>query len=288
MMADHPPRLGADHVLLADRFGLLASVLILAFAAALAAAILPLQILSPAWQYNFTGVLIDNTPVALLGFAFLHLAVYLDPDNPSLQRRRRRLGRVAIAAVLMFPLLIPLQGYILWRGTVTSSQIQANQRSEVNRELNDLSRILNQASNTKQLIATLPPAVTQTLDSKARQLPLPQLRQRLQTDFLQARNQLNQGIELPAKSNVFSLWKRSLRIILSSLLFAIGFSAFGIRQGSEFSLLQEWELGWRPWILNSQLQAHPKPIIVHVQSSKTGVSNAGDVTEEDYEERLIP
>lgn len=246
-MAENPRPLGADPVLLADRFGLLAVVLIVAFSATVLVAIVPLQLLDLSWQYRFTGALIDNAPVALLGLALLHLAVYLDPYNPHLQNWRRRLGRLAMVAVVAFVLLIPLQGWVLWRGSSTSSQIQGQQLSMVNRELNDLLGKIERATSTTQLIESLPPAVVQTLGPEARRLTLPQLRRRLQADIAQAMDQLHQRIEAPTLSDAWTLWKRSLRVIVSSLAYAIAFLAFAVRRGSEFSLLQKWQLGWRPW-----------------------------------------
>lgn len=217
MAVDSPPRLGADPVLVADRLGLLSLVLVGAFFAAVLAAILPLQLLNPAWQYGFSGALIDNAPVALLGLALLHLAVYIDPDNPTLQRRRRRLARLAIAAMLLFLLLVPLQGSVLWRAIRTANQIQMQQRTIVSGELQQLQSTINKAGSTDQLLKSLPAGVTASLDTDSRRLPLPQLKRRLLADVATARKQLNQRLDQPASAELLNLWKRSLRVIVTSL-----------------------------------------------------------------------
>lgn len=257
MALDQPRRLGADPVLVADRFGLLSLVLLGAFLAAVLAAILPLQLLNPAWQYGFSGALIDNAPVALLGLALLHLAVYLDPDNPSLQRRRRRLGRLAMAAMLLFLLLIPLQGSVLWRAIRNTNQIQAQQRTIVSGELQQLQSTINKAGSTAQLLETLPPAVAASLDADSRRLPLPQLKRRLLADVATARKQLNQRVDQPGSAELLNLWKRSLRVIVTSLFYTFAFAAFAERPGSQFSLLQDWQLGWRPWYGSREPQEQP-------------------------------
>jgi hypothetical protein len=240
-----PP--GSDPVLLADRFALLALALLIAFSLAVLASILPLQLLSVGWQYRFSGALSDNAPVALLGLALIHLAAYLDPDNPHLLNWRRQFGRFALVAVLLFLLLIPLQGWVLWRASTTSSQLVGQQRRTVDREINALLKSIETARSTPELIAALPPAVANSLGPDADRLSLPALRQRLEKDVIQARNALRQQIDSPATAETWTLWKRSLRVIASSLVYAMAFSAFVLVRGSEMSLWREWEAGWRPW-----------------------------------------
>jgi hypothetical protein len=244
---EQPPRFGADPILVADRLGLLSVVLIGAFIAAVLAAVLPLQLFNPAWQYGFSGALIDNAPVALLGFALLHLAVYLDPDNPTLQRRRRNLGRLAVAAVLLFLLLIPMQGLLLWRGIGGLNQIKLQQQQIVSKDLQQLRDSINSASNSEQLLNSLPEAVRSSLGADSRQLPFAQLKRRLLADVAVASKQLNQRVDQPSNAELLSLWKRSLRVIVTSLFYTLAFAAFAVRGNNEFTLLQEWQMGWRPW-----------------------------------------
>jgi len=254
MSEEQSPRFGADPILVADRLGLLTVVLIGAFFAAVLAAILPVQLFNPAWLYGFSGALIDNAPVALLGFALLHLAVYLDPDNPILQRRRRNLGRLALAAVLLFLLLIPMQGYLLWRGLGGANQFQLQQQQIVRNELQQLRNSINKASSTEQLLGSLPEPVSRSLGNESPTLPLAKLKQRLLADVGVASKQLNQRVDQPTRAEILNLWKRSLRVILTSMFYTLAFAAFALRGDNEFTLLQELQLGWRPWHINGESQ----------------------------------
>ncbi|MCX5947260.1 MAG: hypothetical protein NTY67_03425 [Cyanobacteria bacterium] len=71
----------------------LSACLLVGFTAAVVLELLPPQLLDPAWQWRFSGVLIDNAPVAAAGLGLLHLAAYLDPGDQQLARRVHGLHR---------------------------------------------------------------------------------------------------------------------------------------------------------------------------------------------------
>lgn len=118
MPREKPSKQPPPNMLLADRIGFLASVLVVAFTASVIATILPLRIADPAWQFRFTGTLIDNAPVPLIGLGLFHLAVFINPSSRHLQRRRQSFSAFAMAAALAFFLLIPLQVSVLVRACV--------------------------------------------------------------------------------------------------------------------------------------------------------------------------
>jgi hypothetical protein len=53
-------------------------------------------------QWRFTGSLIDNGPVAVVGFGLLYLAASIDSENVSLQKSIVALGPWVAAAALAF------------------------------------------------------------------------------------------------------------------------------------------------------------------------------------------
>ena len=58
---------------------------------------LPPQLLDPAWQWPFSGALIDNAPLSAVGLGQFHQASNFDPDDAKLQRRSHGLHRWAAA-----------------------------------------------------------------------------------------------------------------------------------------------------------------------------------------------
>ncbi len=78
------------------------SALLIGFAAACLLGLLPPQRLDPYLQWRFTGRLIDNGPVAVVGFGLLYLAASIDSENVSLQKSIVALGPWAAATALAF------------------------------------------------------------------------------------------------------------------------------------------------------------------------------------------
>jgi hypothetical protein len=64
--------------------------------------LLPPQRLDPYLQWRFTGSLIDNGPVAVVGFGLLYLAASIDSENVSLQKSIVALGPWAASTALVF------------------------------------------------------------------------------------------------------------------------------------------------------------------------------------------
>jgi hypothetical protein len=58
----------------------------------------PFQPLDPAWQSRLTAALVNAATLPLLALALLELARHLDPEDPLIRGRQRRLAQLAIAA----------------------------------------------------------------------------------------------------------------------------------------------------------------------------------------------
>jgi hypothetical protein len=88
----------------ATAFGLLAVFLINLISGAM-----PLKLLDPQWQLRVILQLIANVSFPLVGFMLICLAPQIDPGLALLQRWRHRSQTLALGAVLLFLLIIPLQ-----------------------------------------------------------------------------------------------------------------------------------------------------------------------------------
>ena len=92
------PSRSSTHVLLsAPGLGVVALVLFVLFAFLVVAALVPLQLLDPAWQLRLAGTLINSAAFPLLGLALLQIAAELGPHDPLLKNRARLCSQLAVA-----------------------------------------------------------------------------------------------------------------------------------------------------------------------------------------------
>ncbi|MCS5698287.1 hypothetical protein NZK32_04425 [Cyanobium sp. FGCU-52] len=225
---------------IASQFGLLAICLLMLYALVVLAAILPLRLLDPGWQLRFTQALINNGFLALLGLALVHLAAYLAPSNPDLIRRRNGFATLALVPVLGFLLLIPLQGYAVWRGISNANSRQSSQLREVTGRIAAVREAVNRSSSTNDLQQRLRNLRVTPLGSAELAQPLHVLRktmlETLERTEIRAADQLK---GLPA----WGLWQiiqGSIRAALSAVVLAVGFAAFSRSRGS-MTLLHSWQ-----------------------------------------------
>ena len=242
-MAASPTRVDPrsdDSRQMASQFGLLAVCLLILYVMVVLAAILPPRLLDPAWQLRFTGALINNGFLALLGVGLLHLAAYLDPANPHLIRRRDNLAALALAAVLGFLLLIPLQGYAVWRGVSNANGQQSSQLRQVTGRISAVRDAINKSGSTADLQRRLQGLGVPPLSPADLAQPLPALRktmlETLERTEIRAGDQLR-GIQ---PSGLWQIIQGSIRAVLSALVLVVGFAAFSRRRDWSMTLLQSW------------------------------------------------
>ncbi|MEA5416985.1 hypothetical protein [Synechococcus sp. BA-132 BA5] len=235
----------------------MSTALLIGFAAACLLGLLPPQLLDPDWQWRFSGLLIDNGPVAVVAFGLLHLAAYVDAQNDRLQRRLAALGPWAAAAALGFLLLIPLQGLAVARGLSTASLQSSRQLRQVDSTLNQLRQDIQAAPDAATLQRRLPPSLASAIGPVALQQPLPQLRAQVLALVDQA--QQRSSARLGGGVNPAALWpviQRSLRVLLIAPAYAAAFAAMVFKPGAELSRLDIFlrscsRLRLRPWRLGS-------------------------------------
>ncbi len=223
---------------MATQLGLLAVCLLILYGLVVLAAILPPRLLDPTWQLRFINALINNGFLALLGLGLLHLAAYLDPANPYLVRRRDNFASLAMAAVLGFLLLIPLQGYAVWRGISNANSQQNTQLRQVTGRVSAVRDAINKSTSTQDLQGRLQALRVPPLSPADLAQPLPVLRktmlETLERTEIRAGDQLR-GIQ---PTGLWPIIQGSIRAVLSALVLVVGFAAFSGRRGSSRTLLQ--------------------------------------------------
>jgi len=186
----------------------------------------PPKILDPQWQLGFSAGLINNASLAVVGALLTPLALAFHPDSDRLRARRNVFRRWALAAAIGFLLLIPLQasaGWRLYRSVTSNAEQQISQSA---RKLTELRQAIATATSPQDIQAKLNQLVGKNAGLTPTQLrtPIDQLRQELLAGADQALNRLQQRIEAQSSFKPDRLIKETIRISLSSLLYAVGFA----------------------------------------------------------------
>ena len=186
----------------------------------------PPKILDPQWQFGFSAELINNSSLALVGALLTPLALAFNPGSQRLRARRNAFRRLALAAAIGFLLLIPLQasaGWRLYRTVTTNAEQQSSQSA---RKLAEIRQAIATATSPQEIQAKLSQVVGTNAGLTPTQLrtPINQLRQELLSQADQAANRLQQRIEAQSSFKPDRLIKETIRISLSSLLYAVGFA----------------------------------------------------------------
>jgi hypothetical protein len=214
-------------------------VFVLFFSLQLLTVLLPFQPLDPAWQWRLSNALINGAFLPLLALALLQIGVSLDPADQRLRQRRRLFRQLAVAAVLGFLLLLPLQlsAGLRQQRAVGSAQIQRIQGAE--RRLAALRELTAKATSNAELNAGLLRLNGPVLGPADLANLLPLLKAQVNAVFDQA--QINRDrAALPPVTAATAL-PELLRSSLACLLLATAFAGFARRAGAELSLLEEMQ-----------------------------------------------
>lgn len=250
LLRSHSSISGPNSAAIARLLAALSTALLIGFAAACLLGLLPPQLLDPDWQWRFSGLLINNGPVAVVAFGLLHLAAYIDAQNDRLQRRLAALGPWAAAAALGFLLLIPLQGLAVARGLSTASLQSSRQLRQVDSTLSQLRQDIQAAPDAATLQRRLPPSLASAVGPVALQQPLPQLRSQVLALVDQALQR--SSARLGGGVNPAALWpviQRSLRVLLIAPAYAAAFAAMVFKPGAELSRLDIFLFSWSRLLL---------------------------------------
>ncbi len=228
--------------ILADRLAFMAMALFAIYLITLLASILPVRLLDTAWQLSFISACLDSATIPLMALGLLHLAAYLDPDNPVLQKRRDDLARLAILAVLGFLLIIPLQAYAGWKSVAVARANVARQLSVATGTFDLLQETISTATSLDNLQARLQAIQTPSLGIRFEDLglPLPETKRAMLSRLKEVREQVEARIQAPAPQAIEAVARDSLRVMLSAFALAIAFAMGAQRKGQEVPLLVEW------------------------------------------------
>ncbi len=208
---------------------------------------LPLQLLDPAWQLRFANRMVNTGIIALVAFLLLHLAVFIDPANRVLRGPLRTARQWALAAVIGFLLLLPLQSFATWRVLALSSGNQLSQRQLVSQRLAVIRQAVDAAGSSADLEARFAslPGTKPELPPAALRLPLPQLKRRLLLELQKTEERISDRLRGPTPAEIWGLGQGLVRVMVASLGFALAFSAGAQTPGSSQTLLQQLLKRWQ-------------------------------------------
>lgn len=225
------------------RLSWVALVLLALYATIVLSAALPLRLADPAWQLRLYNAVMNASAFPLVGLALLHLSSDLNPDNETLARRAGFFARLAVPIALGFLLLIPLQGYLLWRQSSNVTSGASNQLERQERTLASLRQAVQQAGSVAELQQRFSALRGPSLGPAERALPISQLKTQLNVALQQADQALQQRrASLPAVDPT-GLLLLALRNGFACLALGIGFAALGQRRRASMALLMEWQNG---------------------------------------------
>ncbi len=272
MVTDSPasPRGAA---VLADRLSVLAMALFVIYGVRVVATAIPLRPLDTLWQLSVSSALISAAAIPLLGLALLHLAAYLNPDDSALVRRRDALARWAILAVLGFLLLIPVQALASWNTVSTARTRLTTQLTTANRNFAMVREAISAATSLEDLQARLQSLQSPELGIRFQNLglPLAETQRQMLIRLNDIQEQVKTRINAPPPEAIENVARNSIRVMGTSLVYALAFAIAAQRRGQDIPLLVEL---LTIWSLRQQ-----------ADRSRRGVSGAPDP---DYLAQLAP
>jgi len=231
---------------LADRLLVLAMTLFVIYGVRVVATALPLRPLDTLWQLNVSSALISPAAIPLLGLALLHLAAYLDPANAALVRRRDALARWAILAVLGFLLLIPVQAYASWSTVATARARLTTQQTAANRNFALVREAISAATSLEDLQARLQSLQSPELGIRFQNLglPLAETQRQMLMRLNDIQEQVKTQINAPPPEAIEDVARNSIRVMGTSLVYALAFAIAAQRRGQDIPLLVELLTIW--------------------------------------------
>ena len=217
-----------------------ASLALLAvYVANIIAAALPLEILSPAWHLRMVGALVNNGPMALLGFLLMPLASWVAPNHALAARLASRLQAWAVPVVLGFLLLVPVQGLALWQGLASANTKALQTRQTVELRIKQLRSAVLEASSAAELqqrLRALQGAGGNAPPIQIRE-PLPVLRQRFLAALPTVEARLYNQTSGVNPQLVWQLVKEAVRVAITALALALAFATGARMPKQNHSLL---------------------------------------------------
>jgi hypothetical protein len=232
----------------ATAIGLLAVFLINLISGAL-----PLKLLDPQWQLRVILQLISNVTFPLVAFMLICLAPQIDPSLALLQRWRQRSQTLALGAVLLFLLIIPLQAHASWKVIRQAKMEQATQLQNDQRQFAALQQAIEQATTMDDLQSRMRALDGPVLGLQDQAQPLEKVRQQLMQALVLARSNNRSALASLPPDQVLAQVLNTVQISCSSLAMALCFAAGARRPGSRRTLLLQAIYQGRQWLMSRNM-----------------------------------
>lgn len=220
------------------------TALFLLFISASLPGIFPIRLLQPSWLLRFAATLSTASPLALTGLALLQVAVALSPGEERIKKRFRLLARLAALVALGFLILVPLQGFALFRQTAILNEARVSRIQRAEQQLNTLRGVVASSTSSEQLNSRLQEVNGPVLGPADRIQPLPLLKAQVGAVLDQAAIQIRKEREASPVVGRLALLPDLMRIALTNGALAFGFAALGRRPGSKQSPIRELQSVW--------------------------------------------
>ncbi|MEB3325271.1 MAG: hypothetical protein VKM17_08030 [Cyanobacteriota bacterium] len=201
--------------------------------------LLPLLIefnpLNSSWQSELVTTLVNQGLLAFLGFAFLHLAVFLQPRHDLLRQRLRLVRRLAVIPVVGYLLLAPLQLASSF-GDLSTARSQKAQFLERSARLSEIREAVQRASSSQDLNVRLQSLLEPGLTGDQWKMSLPELRKSL----LKTNELKQEEVTRLVKANSDNI--QSLPLVISrvgsALAWAFAFASGAVPWGHRSTLVE--------------------------------------------------
>jgi len=264
------PNIERTRVILAERFGDLALVLLLIAVITMLGGLIPFNLQNPLWLSDTIVTLIAIGPPALAALILLHLGSYYSPGSPTLSFRRTLCCRLAIFAVFGYLLLIPVQLGLSLQ-LYQTAQLRQQETAASMAQLEDIRRQVQAATSVRQIQDAIPLRGPLSSAGMNWTQPLDDVRQEIRIRISMAQVEGNRPAEHlraassstgprrgrrrghgrltdlnEANSAEVRRWSHSQRALIrisELLLWAAAFALMAQRPSSELPLLVEWTEG---------------------------------------------
>lgn len=206
------------------------------FLVRLAAVLLEMQPANPDWQAKVVTTLVNQAPLAFLGFVLLHLASFVQPSHDALRRRLRLVRRLAVIPVIGFFLLIPLQitSYV---GDLSANQAAREKYLSRAARLSEIREAIQQGKTMQDINVRLQSLLEPALTADQMDLSLPDLRKALLKENDASQQQISRRLKFNADnldsfSEVFSR-------VGSAFGWALAFASGAVPWGARSTVLEQ-------------------------------------------------
>jgi hypothetical protein len=207
------------------------------FIVSVASVFLPVSLLAPAWQHEQVAALVNNGVIALLSLVLIFVAHALDPRNARVKVLHARFRRWAAIAALAYLLLVPVAIASLAGQVEIEQRLELRQREQVRQRFDAMRDLIARAPSAQALQQGLARMEGPVIGAADLAEPLPSLRRRLTVLLEQGRTQVLERVKPPDPARRLLLVRETVRLVMSSLVFAAAFAAGASHSEASGSLL---------------------------------------------------